>query len=303
MSNRELSILQNLASANIADVPYPHVVIPDALPAALFARLEAEFPDEALLRDGREAKETWFDYPACKVLRNAEIGPTWRSFFDYHVSADFFREFVGHFGDRLRALYPDLERRAGRYLEDFDVGMRPGGRGNPLAPGADASMECQFYLNYTRGGRTVRGPHVDRPTELFAALLYFRDPADESSGGDLEICRAREPQRLFPTSGTVRIDRLPAEIDADRVQATRTVKYAPNTLVLFLNSPRSIHAVTPRTPTAVTRRHINFCADMRFDLFTLGLPPRLRLAERMGRMPVVWRWANRVANAGRAPSM
>ena len=33
---------------------------------------------------------------------------------------------------------------------------------------------------------SVRGPHHDTPGELYGALLYFRDAADKSTGGDLQ---------------------------------------------------------------------------------------------------------------------
>lgn len=153
-------------------------------------------------------------------------------------------------------------------------------------------MECQFYVNYTRQPRIVRGPHVDRPSELFAALFYFRQSDDSSTGGDLDICEAIHP--IYPGSQSVRISELPAEVDASLVRTVQTVKYRANTMVLFLNSPRALHAVSPRSPTPLTRRHINFCADVPFDLFDLELPARLALKRSLQGMPVLWRLGNRL---------
>jgi hypothetical protein len=287
-----LSILSNAKSSDLRLQPYPHLVIEDALDAEVFARLEAAFPADEVVVNGREVRDTWFDYPACRVTADERIAPLWRDFFRYHTSADFFHELVALAGGPLRELNPDLEARIGRPMDAFKVAMRPGGRGDPLAPGADVSMECQFYVNYTRRPRTVRGPHVDRPSELFAALLYFRQPGDESTGADLEICEAT--QQIYPDPHSVRIDTLPAEIDPAKVRTVRVAPYKANTLVLFLNSPRSLHAVSPRTPTPLTRRHINFCCDVPHDLFSLRLPPRLALKKGLESVPFGWRLAKYV---------
>ncbi len=292
MGKNRLSILSNAAAADLRLDPYPHLVIENALDADVFAQLAAEFPADDTVVDGRPVKDTWYDYPACKVVQDERISPRWREFFVYHTSGDFFRELVALAGPALRQLNPDFEERIGRQMEEFKVGMRPGGRGDPLAPGADVSMECQFYVNYTRASRTVRGPHVDRPSELFAALLYFRQPEDDSSGANLDICEATAP--IYPSAHSVRISELPMEVDASQVKVVRTAPYKANTLVLFLNSPKSLHAVSPRTPTPLTRRHINFCADVPFDLFEINLPPRLALKKSLATMPVLWRVGERL---------
>lgn len=289
VTGNRMSILQNATRSDLRLEPYPHLVIENALDASVFAELEASFPSDDVVRNGRPEAETWFDYPACKVLHDEHVAPIWREFFRYHTSGEFFSELVALAGDALRQLNPGMEARLGRRLEAFRVDMRPGGREDRLAPGADVSMECQFYVNYTRKLRAVRGPHVDRPSELFAALLYFRNAADESSGGDLEICEAHAP--LFPDSHAVRISELPAEIAPDLVKTVETARYRANTLVLFLNSPRSIHAVSARTPSDLTRRHINFCCDVPFDLFSYRLPPKLALKNRLSAMPFGWRLA------------
>jgi hypothetical protein len=284
-----LSILSRAAKADLVTEPYPHLVITEALDPEIFEQLSSQFPADDIILNGRAPKDTWFDYPACKVVSDGRISPLWREFFTHHTSKAFFDELVALAAPQLRALKPDLEQQAGRRLENFSVGMRPGGRGDPLADDADASMECQFYLNYTRQPRIVRGPHVDRPSELFAALLYFRREDDDSSGSNLEICEATT--NLYPNPHAVKISTLPAEIDSAKVRTVKSAAYAANTLVLFLNSARSIHAVSPRTPTAVPRRHINFCCDVRFDLFEMKLPLRLAAIKTLESMPLGWRLA------------
>lgn len=287
-----LSILSNASKADLRLDPYPHLIIENALDAAVYAQLEAAFPADNLVVDGRQVKDTWFDFPACKVVKDKRIASIWREFFAHHTSQSFYAELAALAGDAIVKLNPELETRIGRSLADFRVGMRPGGRGDPLAPGADVSMECQFYVNYTRAPRTVRGPHVDRPSELFAALLYFRQADDDSVGANLEICEAVGD--IYRHERSVRITELPAEISAKSVKTVRTAQYKANTLVLFLNSHRSIHAVSPRTPTPITRRHINFCADVPFDLFQIDRSARLALKQSLASKPVLWRIGQRL---------
>lgn len=130
--------------------------------------------------------------------------------------ASFPAEDIAQAGPALRQLHPDLEQRLGKPLEQAVVGRRPGGRDKLLAPGANVSMESPFYLNYSRQPRVVRGPHVDRPSELFAALLYFRHADDPSTGGCLEVCEAKSPG-LYDGRRGVRISTLPAESDDELV--------------------------------------------------------------------------------------
>ena len=273
-----ISILSRASQADLVTTPYPHLIINDALAPEVFAQLAREYPSDEIILDGREAAETHFEYSAFKVLKDERVSPLWRKFIKYHTSKEFFLDLLQLAGPQLLALNPDLERKAGRKLEEFAIAMRPEGSAKPLAEGANISLECQFSINYTRQPRVVRGPHIDRPSQLFAALLYFRREDDESIGGDLGICEATTD--IYPNPHAVKISTLPAEIDDSKVRTIKSIPYAPNTLVLFLNSARSIHAVSPRTPTPVPRRHINFSCDLPFGLYEIIVPTNLKLISR-----------------------
>lgn len=301
MARSRLSILSNATTADIHAEPYPHIIVHNALDPDLFERLQQQYPPPAVVLDGRPVTDTWYDYPACKVLNDQRVTPLWREFFGYHVSQDFFLDVVDLFGPLLRALHPDLEDRLGRPLYELETSMRQsGGKDNPHNCEMDASLECQFYINYTRHPRAVRGPHVDRTTELYAGLLYLRDEADDSVGSDLEICQARNARLMYPKDNRIRIARLPAELRKEDVETIRTARYAANTLVFFLNSPKSIHAVSPRSATSIPRRHINFCADLfkapNGGLFVYDLPLQKHLKLWLQKTPIAWRLAPYIAD-------
>jgi hypothetical protein len=90
--------------------------------------------------------------------------------------------------------------------------------------------------------------HTDAPDELFAMLLYFRHDDDRVRGGDLEICQwKKNAPHLF-------IDR---DVDESDTERRAIVPYTANTLVIFINSTLSLHAVTPRHRTPLSRRLVN----------------------------------------------
>jgi hypothetical protein len=166
-------------------------------------------------------------------------------------------------------------------LEDCRVGVRR--RDDPVS---DVVLDCQLGINTapTEPGR-VLGPHLDNPVELFAGLLYMRRPNDPSTGGDLLIQRWRSKRRLY---------RGKHRIDDSLVETVDRIAYQPNVFVLLVNSPVSIHSVTPRSVTGMSRRLVNIIGEV-YPRLPSGLFARLdvegrklrrlasRVSEQLGR--------------------
>ncbi|MCP5346825.1 MAG: hypothetical protein R3F41_15490 [Gammaproteobacteria bacterium] len=297
MHNSRLSILSNATEEDVFLDPYPHLVVRNALDKEIFQQLRDEQPDVDIVLNGREKKDTWYDYPAILACENNDVSPLWREFMEYHTSDIFFREILRIFKNALNRTYPDLEDTLGKELKALSCSRRrTGAAKNPRNYETDLSMECQFYVNFTEQPRAVRGPHVDRPTELYAALLYFRGDDDDSVGSDLDICKAKNVTELYPSPGKIKVDEPPMEVIDNKVDVVRTVKYEANTLVFFINSERSIHAVSPRTATPVPRRHVNFTGDLfnldNKELFEVLHTPKHKLKVWLEEQPLIWRFAN-----------
>ncbi len=96
------SILSNVSPRDLALEPYPHLVVENAIDADVFSELERTFPADDIVVDNRPLKDTWYDYPACKVVNDTRLTPLWREFFRYHTSPAFFRELVLVAGDAMR---------------------------------------------------------------------------------------------------------------------------------------------------------------------------------------------------------
>ena len=249
------SILHKADARNVVEDPFPHLVIREALDPALYERLASEFPADELLTMGKHPgnnKKHFFG--ASAALTDERISLLWRNFFKYHVSGYFYREVLKLFDRHIRRLYPDLPARLKKEPKRLRTGVRR------LDLSAEAFMDCQFAINspVLESSSTVRGPHLDGPDTLYQCMLYFRDERD-SAGGDLELYRFKEGVDLSPVG--------PKAIDPALVSRVKTVAYEKNTLIVFLNSPRSLHGVSHRSVTPFTRRYVGILCDFPFKIF------------------------------------
>ena len=253
-----MSVLARAGPTRLQLDPFPHLLLDDALDSDTYAELTASFPSLNVVdRRGSAPKNNHlYLLSANNVITNPQIAPRWREFFSYHVSPQFWREALALVKEPLLEIHPNLERLAERPLEDFRVAMRDAPGGSVHEP--DIFLDCQFGLNspVTRAS-SVRSPHLDRPTKLFNALLYCRAPDDPTPGGELILYRSTGP--LMHGKGS--------SIVPTRVSAAKRIAYRPNRLVLFLNSPTSVHGVAPRPQTPHVRRYVNFLCEFKQPLF------------------------------------
>jgi hypothetical protein len=248
-----VSVLRNLTRADIRRDPYPHLIVENCLAPEIYAELARTYPDDETILRLSGAREKYvirqnhrYDLRAHRILRHpGSVSPAWVEFVRHHVSHEFFAEFLNLLGPDIAATYPTLETRLGRKMEEWTTGIRF----DPEWDQGQIALDCQIGINTpTRRKSSTRGVHTDAPDELFAMLLYFRRDEDQSQGGDLEICQWKnDAPHLF-------IDR---DIDPSDTESRGIVPYRPNTLVIFINSAISLHAVTPREPTPLSRRLVN----------------------------------------------
>src|SRR5262245_1896497 len=193
-----------------------------------------------------------YDLRAHRILRTpGAVSSAWEAFVRYHVSHEFFGEFLELLGPELQTIYPTLERRLGRPMHEWTTGVRF----DPEWDTGLIGLERQIGINtpVTRRSAT-RAVHTDNPDELFAMLLYFRRNEDRVPGGDLEICKWKDgaPHRF-----------IGRDVDPSDTEWSATVPYKANTLVIFINSAVSLHAVTPRHRTSLSRRLVNIVGRVR----------------------------------------
>jgi hypothetical protein len=256
------SLLAKAVRSAIVRDPFPYLVIEDAVDAALCARLVAEYPSLEILAQGQESgSNRRFSYPAHLALANARVSATWKAFVEAHLTPSFWKEIAACFGDEIRRLYPDFEREVGA-LDALSVGVKNRDQHR------DILLDAQICANAPVDGppSSCRPVHVDTPRKLFTGLFYLRREEDRSVGGDLELLRAKRPD-FSATS---------YEVDAASCEVVRTIAYASNVLVIWINSPVSLHGTNLRCATPSTRLLFNVVGDVKKPLFEGAGPGALR---------------------------
>lgn len=255
------TLLSGLNSNHVLREPYAHLVDDAALEQKFYDKLAAAFPAPQRFVKGLEAvgNNQAIRIPARDIIGNSEFSAEWQEFFRYHTSQDFWNDIVRVFGDAIRDTHPGLEALAGKPLDDWRVKIR-----GTDAQG-DVELDALFVVNTpVKKMSSVRPAHVDAEDEIFAGLLYMKPDEDKTSGGNLSLYKFKsEPAfggHYAPLSA---------------VTEEKNVNYAANRYVAFVNSPNSIHGVTPRPPTETYRRYINMVALVPFKAFKLPAMPLL----------------------------
>jgi len=251
VSRRQISVFGRIREADIVHEPFPHAVVEDALDPALYRELEAAFPPLSAVAGDDELRNNYaYLLSYHEAVDDPTIDARWQEFLRYHVSAGFYRDFLALFGDDMRRLYPELEAFFGCRLEELPVTDRTHRWEAGDRPTVE--MDVQFGINSpVERPTSVRGPHLDSRYKFFNALLYFRSEDDDSAGGEFVIYRFRDGKPRFAGK----------QPDPADLEPIKRVRYAPNTLVVFVNSPHAVHGVAPRSVTPHLRRYANFCAE------------------------------------------
>jgi len=246
-------LFDSSSPVNIVDTPYVHVVQDGGLPVETYESLQAEFPSliDIVGRDGKYGNNEAVRMSAHQVLTENRVSAQWQDFFAYHTSADYWQRIVQIFAPFFRREFPDLEERVGRLYEDWRVIPR-GYSGE-----ADIRLDCQFVMNTpVKQFSSVKAPHVDLRDKIFSSLYYFRTEEDRTNGGDLELYAWRRKPRFIKHRA----------LHTD-IALAKTVAYAPNRFVSFVNSEKAIHGVSPRDVTDIPRRYVNMVAELPISAF------------------------------------
>ena len=263
-----MSVLSKATIGDLKTDPFAHLVIKDALDSAYYAKLMSDFPSIATVNEEKRRlvnnDDTYLG--AFDVLTSSKISKEWKEFFRFHTSMDFLAQAMGLIGKAAASYHPSIASIISgvreRKLAIADSGEK-----------ADLYIQCQFGVNSpVRRESSVRTAHIDNPKKIYNALLYCRDPNDDSEGGDLAFYRFRDKPGFLR-----RRTAMP-----NRIEEVARIPYAANTLVLFANSLNSVHGVTPRKPTPHVRRYINFQVELENPIFEIPYVSRVNsFLERM----------------------
>lgn len=258
-----MSLLSKVSSDQVDTHPFPHLVVENVLEDELCQRLIREYPPlETFSERAPILSNAKFNYPAVRALADPRLSDTWKGLIAEHVSPSFFGEMLRVFRPSLLHEYPDFEARFGK-LETLRVGLR--WRDN--YDRYDVLLDAQINVHTPVLGPPSfeRGPHVKVRNKPFVAFFYLRPDGDDSHGADHELFSIRpgvEP--LFGPNQTT---------DPMCVRLERVIPYRRNTLVVLVNTPRSIQGLSMRTPSKVPVMYIDLVAQMNDNLFELRQAP------------------------------
>tara|TARA_B100000989_G_scaffold291925_1_gene267100 strand:+ start:338 stop:1072 length:735 start_codon:yes stop_codon:yes gene_type:complete len=228
---------------------FPYLIIDDALPVDLYNKLKSTFPSNKKIIGQNEYKENYaYRYNANNSLNDPEISNEWKEFIKYHTSFDFLNDFYEVFGKSIKKIYK-VEKE--KLFNQNNIGVR-------FQKQSRFNLDCQFVINTpTQGDTSVIEPHLDNPVEFYAALLYMKDDDDDSRGGNLTTYTFKDKPSFYGKS----------RVRDDKINLIEEIEYKKNRLVMFLNSPYSLHGVTKRSKTTNYRKYINIIGEFNFELF------------------------------------
>jgi len=252
------TVLDNIKKSEVKDQPFPYLYYQNAIEDDLCKRLIKEFPLMKVIAQGEFLEDNKrFSLPASKVLISKGVSPLWKDFIKAHTTTEFWHQLVDLFEDQILSIYPNFNI-------DFKPlkALRIGVRNVNTFEEVDILLDAQICINtpVLEKPSSVKITHIDNANKLFAGLLYLRSPNDDSEGGDLEIYKYKDDKFKFHG---------PRLIKDKYVEMVETVPYKQNSLILFINSLKSLHGVTNRQVTDQPRYFLNLVGEVNKNLFDL----------------------------------
>jgi hypothetical protein len=225
--------------------PFPFICIEEALPEPLYKELEATFPESLICSTPALDGGITYRYKSNPVLMDQRVPQIWREFFEYHTSPEYFRACIKLFEPHLATHFPKL----------LDAALASNVTVRNIDNSGTFVTDCQFVVHepIDKTG-TSRTPHLDNLVEIYAGLLYLRNPDDFSAGGNFTLHDV--PQEVQEVNRS-----LGREVGSLYHNPVLEVPYRRNTFCMFLNVKNSVHSVTPRINPLHRRRSINIIGE------------------------------------------
>ncbi|MBX3479988.1 MAG: 2OG-Fe(II) oxygenase [Caulobacter sp.] len=242
------TVLDRADRARLVLEPFPHIVVENALPDEVYQALSSAFPPlsdlPSDLAGTNNKRFNLYSSWGPTELPKDQTPAAWQDFLKAHTSTDFVRKIFDLFSDVTLPGETPGSRRINP--DSLGEGLASRLRLPETVAEEDIIARATVAINTPVATPTsVRGPHVDSLWKAYVGLYYVRAPGDNSTGGDLSLYRWKPGAKQDPWT---------RKADESLVEEFATIRYAPNTYVLMLNTHDSLHGVTVRQPTPHVRR-------------------------------------------------
>jgi hypothetical protein len=233
------------------------VVLRNALDPAIHEALIREWPalDDIHSRCSEGPRHSM---GTTALVAHPRIGDTWKAVANAGREQAFLERLLRVLAHAVAAEYP-------RFAETH--APLEGLMARPHGPSVDrrraaVAMEVQLAADVRMAGtrRDPRRVHVHDPRKLFVGVLCLSADRDDGIGGDLDFY---QPVAERPVYGPHRV------IDREALRRVHTIPYRANTLVLMLNTARSLHGAVARGDGAEPRYVLNFSGRVEPPLFSV----------------------------------
>lgn len=255
------SVLAQIQPDQVIDQPFPHVAIENALDGNLARQLVAEFPALEYIANGKELGSNRKLYLSAKrALHEGRAPKVWKDVIRAHAGQAEWRELVRIFRRQIDREYPDFRDRIG----DPDA-LTVGTRDIETFAEADVLMDCKALAHTPVTGDTKaeRGPHLKNFRTLFLWYVYLRADHDDAAGADHTL--------YTPKPGVSPVLGPRQTLDLDQLDEARVIPFRHNTLVVFMNTPRSFQTNSPRAASPLPVMAVHVSAYIRERLFSVRM--------------------------------
>ena len=195
--------------------------------------------DESLLRILKKRAESTYTQNTTYTLQNKHIE---------HLKHPTIQEFMTAWQDFSENALPFI--KSFKSFKNLKANIY-----NEIAGSLKLRSDIRAISPTNQIGTTSLGPHIDASGELVAGLVYLKDKNDNGHGGSLELYKLKEtaPSRFMSTKR-----RIPNKY----IERNKVIPYERNIAIIFPNTYKAIHGVSPRDSANFDRRVISFSIEL-----------------------------------------
>ena len=204
-----LSLLQRVSVSDIQLLPFPHIVIEDALPLDLCNQLRTSFPSLESQGVDPSANNLRWSTKARDVPNISNLSSLWKDMIKFHTSQEFLDQVLALFAKPLIELFPHRFPSPSTLTQQKAV-IRDHKNLIPGQLALDAQISGNTPVKTPGAPRSV---HFDAPNALYGGLYYLRSDEDDSVGGDLQIWKWKDGYSHKKKSGEYREGVRPRHVE------------------------------------------------------------------------------------------